>query len=182
MNIPNIITVIRFLLVPVTVNALLDGQMGLAFAAFLVAGISDGIDGWIARRFNMHTELGAYLDPLADKVLLVSVFVMLGFMGELPKWLVIATVSRDALIVGGVTLSAIMGNPVAMRPLMVSKMNTVAQIVLAATVLFELAVTPGPDWLRPGLVVVAALLTGASAAAYLFTWFRHMGGHGEGNA
>ena len=182
MNIPNIITVIRFLLVPVTVNALLDGQMALALAAFLVAGISDGIDGWIARRFHMHTELGAYLDPLADKVLLVSVFVVLGFMGELPKWLVIATVSRDALIVGAVTLSAVMANPVAMRPLMVSKANTVAQIALASVVLFELAVVPGPDWLRPGLVVLAALLTGASATAYLFSWFRHMGGHGEDNA
>lgn len=178
MNLPNIITVLRFLLVPVTINALLDGQMGLALACFVVAGVSDGIDGWIARRFNMRTELGAYLDPLADKLLLVSVFVVLGFMGELPQWLVIASVSRDALIIGGVTLAAVMGHPVAMHPLMVSKANTVAQIALASLVLFELTFSPGPDWLRSGLVVVAALLTAASAAAYLIGWFRHMGGYG----
>ena len=95
MTIPNLITILRFLLVPGVVFALLTDKMGWALAGFLVAGISDGIDGFIARQFNQRTELGAYLDPMADKVLLASVFVVLGYMGELPLWLVIAAVSRD---------------------------------------------------------------------------------------
>ncbi len=135
MTIPNLITILRFLLVPGVVFALLTDKMGWALAGFLVAGISDGIDGFIARQFNQRTELGAYMDPMADKVLLASVFVVLGYMGELPLWLVIAAVSRDALIVCAVLLSTVMGNPVAMKPLFVSKANTAVQIVLAAVVL-----------------------------------------------
>src|SRR5690606_31332478 len=139
LTVPNLITLIRLLLVPSVVFALLTGYMGWAFAGFLLAGISDGIDGFIARHFDQRSELGAYLDPMADKLLLVSVFVVLGYMGELPLWLVIAAVSRDALIVSAVLLSTIMSHPVKVRPLFVSKANTLVQIVLAALVLGELA-------------------------------------------
>ena len=179
MTIPNLITILRFLLVPGVVFALLTDKMGWALAGFLVAGISDGIDGFIARQFNQRTELGAYMDPMADKLLLVSVFVVLGYMGELPLWLVIAAVSRDALIICAVLLSTVMGNPVAMKPLFVSKANTAVQIVLAAVVLAELAfaLQVGPS--REALIVVSGLLTGASAAAYLVGWLRHMSGYGE---
>ena len=179
MTVPNIITILRFLLVPVVVFALLTGEMAWALAGFLVAGISDAVDGFIARHFNQRSELGAYMDPMADKILLVSVFLVLGYMGELPLWLVILTVSRDALIVGAVLLSTIMGNPVAMRPLFVSKANTAAQIVLASLVLGELAFGITPGLLRPGLIIVSGLLTTASAAAYLVSWLRHMNGYGE---
>ena len=165
-------------MVPVIINAMLDGQMVLALVGFVLAGISDGVDGFIARQFNQRSELGAYLDPLADKLLLVSVFVVLGYLAELPNWLVIAIVSRDAMIVGAVMLSAVMGNPVQMHPLFVSKANTVAQIVLAAAVLGELAIAPGLAWIRAGLITLTAVLTGASAAAYLFTWLQHMSGNG----
>ena len=179
MTIPNMITIMRFLLVPGVVFALLTDKMGWALAGFLVAGISDGIDGFIARQFNQRSELGAYMDPMADKLLLVSVFLVLGFMGELPLWLVIAAVSRDALIVGAVLLSTIMGNPVEMKPLFVSKANTAVQIVLAATVLAELAFATqfGPS--RVALIFASGLLTVASAAAYLVAWLRHMNGDGE---
>ena len=100
-------------------------------------------------------------------------------MGELPLWLVIAAVSRDGLIICAVLLSTVMGNPVAMKPLFVSKANTAVQIVLAAVVLGELAFTlqVGPS--REALIVVSGLLTGASAAAYLVGWLRHMSGYGE---
>ena len=91
---------------------------------FLIAGVSDGIDGWIARRFDQRSELGAYLDPIADKALLVSIFVTLGLVGVLPVWLVILVVSRDILIVGGVVLSWMLGSAVPIRPLLVSKANT----------------------------------------------------------
>lgn len=179
MTIPNFITIFRFLLVPAVMLALLDGEMGWALAFFAVAGISDGLDGFIARQFNQRSALGAFLDPIADKLLLVSVFVMLGYMGELPLWLVVAAVSRDALIVTAVLVSYVMGHPVAVKPLLVSKANTACQIGLVIAVLAELALgdTFGP--VRPVLVVLCGLLTVASAAAYLVQWLRHMGRHEE---
>ena len=179
MTIPNAITIVRFLLVPAVIYALLAGRTDLALVGFVVAGISDGVDGFIARQFDQRSELGAYLDPVADKLLLVSVFVVLGYMGELPLWLVIAAVSRDALIIGAVMLSSLMGRPVEMKPLFVSKSNTAIQIVLAAVVLAELALATSFGVLRPGLIVASGLLTGASAAAYLVGWLKHMAGDAE---
>jgi cardiolipin synthase len=180
LTIANLITILRFLLVPVVVLALLQSRMDWALVGFLVAGISDGVDGFVARQFDQRSELGAYLDPMADKLLLVSVFVVLGYMGELPLWLVLAAVSRDALIVGAVLLSTIMGKPVAMKPLYVSKANTLIQIVLAAIVLAELAFGTGFGLTRQILILLCGLLTVASAGAYLVSWLRHMNGNGEG--
>ena len=181
MTIPNLITIMRFVLVPAVVLAMLNMRWDWAFAGFLVAGISDGVDGFIARRFNQHSKLGAYLDPMADKVLLVSVFVVMGFIGELPLWLVVTMVSRDALIICAVLLSTVMAHPVEMKPLYVSKANTAAQIVLAAVVLGELALGLHLDPLRPALRLLSGVLTVASAAAYLVAWLRHMSGYGEGS-
>jgi cardiolipin synthase len=181
LTIPNLITIMRFLLVPAVVLAMLNMRWDWAFAGFLVAGISDGVDGFIARRFNQHSKLGAYLDPMADKVLLVSVFVVMGFIGELPLWLVVTMVSRDGLIVCAVVLSTVMAHPVEMKPLYVSKANTAAQIALAAVVLGELALGLHLDPLRPALILLSGVLTVASAAAYLVAWLRHMSGYGEGS-
>jgi cardiolipin synthase len=181
LTIPNIITIMRFVLVPAVVLAMLQARWDWAFAGFLIAGISDGVDGFIARRFNQFSALGAYLDPMADKLLLVSVFVVLGFIGELPLWLVVTMVSRDALIVCAVLLSTVMGHPVEMKPLFVSKANTAIQIVLAAVVLGELALAIDLDPLRPVLILLSGVLTVASAAAYLVAWLRHMSGYGEGS-
>ena len=180
MTAANMITVLRFLLVPAVVYCLLTVQWQLAFAGFVVAGVSDAVDGFVARHFNQRSKLGGYLDPMADKLLLVSVFVVLGFMGELPLWLVVAAVSRDGLIVGAVLLSALMGSPVEMKPLMVSKANTAVQIVLAAAVLAELAFAAGFGPVRPALIILSGLLTVASAGAYLVAWSRHMSTDGEG--
>jgi cardiolipin synthase (CMP-forming) len=180
LTIANLITILRFLLVPAVVLALLQSRMDWALAGFLIAGISDAVDGFVARQFDQRSELGAYLDPMADKLLLVSVFVVLGYMGDLPLWLVIAAVSRDALIVGAVLLSTIMGKPVAMKPLYVSKANTLVQIVLAAIVLAELAFGTGFGPVRQALILLCGLLTVASAGAYLVSWLRHMTGNGEG--
>ncbi|MGB3643605.1 MAG: CDP-alcohol phosphatidyltransferase family protein [Mesorhizobium sp.] len=180
MTIPNLITILRFLLVPAVVLAMLQARWDWAFAGFAVAGISDGVDGFIARHFNQHSRLGAYMDPMADKLLLVSVFVVLGIAGELPLWLVVLAVSRDALIVFAVLLSSVMGQPVEMKPLVVSKLNTAVQLVLAALVLAELAFGVGMGMVRPALIILSGLLTVASAAAYLVAWLRHMSGYGEG--
>jgi cardiolipin synthase len=174
------ITILRLVLVPGVVLAMLQARWEWAFAGFVVAGISDGVDGFIARHFNQRSRLGAYLDPMADKLLLVSVFVVLGIAGELPLWLVVAVVSRDALIVFAVLLSSVMAQPVEMKPLMVSKANTAIQLVLAAVVLGELAFGIDIGALRPALIILSGLLTVASAAAYLVAWLRHMSGHGEG--
>ncbi|MDN2564994.1 CDP-alcohol phosphatidyltransferase family protein [Aquibium sp. A9E412] len=179
MTVANLITLGRFFLVPAVVFALLTEHVGWAFVGFLVAGISDGVDGFIARQFDQRSELGAYLDPVADKLLLVCVFVVLGYMGELPLWLVVAAVSRDALIVGGVVMAYMLGHPMAMKPIFVSKANTLVQIVLAAAVLGELAFDQALGPLRPGLVYLSGLLTAASAAAYLMAWIKHMGGYVE---
>ena len=131
LSIPNLITLARILLVPVVVWAIASGEMRIAFLLFLAAGISDAVDGFLAKRFGMTTELGAYLDPLADKVLIVSIYVTLGITGVIPLWLVILVVSRDIMIVGAIILSWLVDKPVKIKPHPVSKLNTVAQIVLA---------------------------------------------------
>src|SRR6187397_2933016 len=109
--------------------------MRLAFLLLLAAGLSDAVDGFLAKRFNMATELGAYLDPLADKAMIVSIYVMLALVGAIPLWLVILVVSRDIMIVSAVILSWLVDRPVKLKPLAVSKLNTVAQILLALVVL-----------------------------------------------
>jgi len=182
LTIPNFITLFRFLLVPLVVLSLLDGQWGWAFGGFVAAAISDGLDGFIARHFNQRSALGSYLDPIADKVLLVSVFVVLGYMGHLPLWLVIAVVSRDALIVGGVILSTVMGNPVPMKPIFVSKANTTVQLILASLVLASLALHFSLGLFLQGFVYLSGLLTIASGAAYLVSWIKHMGGYVDASA
>ena len=138
MNIPNLITLGRILLVPVVVWAIASGAMWIAFVLFLAAGVSDAVDGFLAKRFQMTTELGAYLDPLADKALIVSIYLTLGINNLIPRWLVILVVSRDILIVGGIMLSWLVGKPLKIKPLVVSKLNTVAQIVFACVVLGSL--------------------------------------------
>lgn len=179
MTLPNFITVARFIMVPLIILSMIDGDMLTAFALFMLAGVSDGLDGFIARHFNQRSELGAWLDPLADKLLLVSVFVMLGWLGALPNWLVIFAVSRDGLIVGAVVLSSLMEHPVEMRPLMVSKANTMFQIILVILVLADLAGLAQLDPVVEWMIYAVAGLTIASASAYLVTWLRHMAGMGE---
>ena len=113
MNIPNSLTLGRIVLVPLVVWLIITHEMQAAFLLFLLAGLSDAADGYLAKRYGWNSELGAYLDPIADKALLVSIYVTLGFAGHLPVWLVIAVVSRDILIVGAVVLSWMLSRPVA---------------------------------------------------------------------
>ena len=126
-SIPNLITLARILLVPIVIWAITSGEMRIAFLLFFAAGASDAVDGFLAKRFGMATELGAYLDPLADKAMIVSIYVALGIAEAIPRWLVILVVSRDIMIVGAVMLSWLVDKPVALKPLLVSKLNTVAQ-------------------------------------------------------
>ena len=121
MNIPNALTLARIILVPFIVWLIITHEMAAAFVLFLLAGLSDAADGYLAKRFSWHTELGAYLDPIADKVLLVSIYLTLGFTNHLPVWLVIAVASRDLLIIGGFLLSWILSRRITVSPLLVSK-------------------------------------------------------------
>ena len=178
LGIPNLITLGRIILVPIVVWAITSGEMRAAFFLFVAAGISDGVDGFLAKRFHMTSELGALIDPLADKALIVSIYVALGIAGGLPISLVILVVSRDIMIISGFMLSWVVGKPMPVRPHPVSKANTAAQIVLATLVLaeqgfgFDAALV---SKIVIGLVVVLTLL---SMAFYLAEWLRHMNSFG----
>ena len=174
MNIPNTLTLARIVLVPLVVWLIVTHEMLAAFVVFLLAGVSDAADGFLAKRFDWRTELGAHLDPIADKLLLVSIYVTLGFSSHLPAWLVIAVVSRDILIIGAFLLSWVLSRPVPIHPLLVSKANTFAQIVLAGLVLAELGLGLGLEQLIVFLIPVTGTLTIISAAAYFWTWLKHM--------
>jgi cardiolipin synthase len=174
-NFPNLITLLRLLLVPVTVWLIISDAYALAFCAFLIAGVSDAVDGHLARRMNLQTKIGTYLDPLADKALMVSVYVTLGFLKVLPAWLVILVVSRDVLIVGAIILAWLVAQPLRVSPLMVSKINTVAQVLFVVAVLGAAAFGAPLDLLVFYGSIPVALLTAASGGAYLLTWMRHMG-------
>jgi cardiolipin synthase (CMP-forming) len=174
-SLPNLITVVRLLLVPATVALLVNERWGPAFAAFLVAGVSDAVDGFLARRFDCRTELGAHLDPLADKALLVSIYVWLAIDGVMPATIAILVVSRDVMIVGAVVMSWVLNQPMKISPLWVSKANTAAQIAFAALALGERAIDVRFDMARETLLWCVAALTIASTAAYLQRWLRHMG-------
>lgn len=174
MNLPNIITIGRILLVPFTVWLIISGEFALAFAAFVVAGVSDGVDGYIARKFNQRSELGAYLDPIADKALLVCIYISLGFLKFLPAWLVILVVTRDVLIVGAVILAWVVNKPMPVAPSMMSKVNTAGQIVLAGVVLGLLGLRASLDPLVYTGFALVAVLTFGSGALYMRDWLHHM--------
>ena len=174
MSIPNLITLIRLLIVPLIVSMILEDRYGTAFWLLLGAGISDAVDGFITKRFNSATKLGAYLDPLADKALLMSIFITLGYMGHIETWLVITVVSRDLLIIGAVVLSYLIGHPLTISPLFVSKANTTTQILLAALVLADLGLqqTLGMEQIIQIMTYVTGVTTVVSGALYLLTWVR----------
>ncbi|MGI9523037.1 MAG: CDP-alcohol phosphatidyltransferase family protein [Hyphomicrobiaceae bacterium] len=182
MNIPNLITICRAVLVPLIFWLLITGRAQTAFFFFVVAGISDALDGFLAKKFSWQTELGAHLDPLADKLLIVSVFIALGVLGELPSWLVVAVVSRDILIVLGVLVAWLLSRPLKIQPLTVSKANTAAQIILAATVLADVGFGLGLAEFRVIMVWTTAILTLLSLGAYVWAWLAHMSDPHESDA
>jgi cardiolipin synthase (CMP-forming) len=174
MTIPNLITIARLLIVPVVIVMIMQGEWGWAFFLFVVAGVSDGVDGYLARKLDMRTEFGAYIDPLADKALLVSIYVTLPVIGVLPGWLAIVIVSRDLMIISAIMVSWLMGRPVAIKPLAISKLNTAVQIAFAALILGKKAFGFELNAFDTGAMWVVAALTVASVAAYLGKWLRHM--------
>jgi cardiolipin synthase (CMP-forming) len=173
-NLPNLITVGRLLLVPVVIWLILDAHSGIAFWVFVGAGISDGLDGFIAKRFDWRTRLGALLDPIADKTLLVSVYVTLGWAGVLPTWLVILVVFRDVMIVGGFLLIQTTAAPKRFDPLYISKLNTLAQIALVGFALAQQGIGFGAWAVRLKFCLTSgvAATTVLSGLSYLVRWAR----------
>ncbi|WP_144186589.1 CDP-alcohol phosphatidyltransferase family protein [Elioraea rosea] len=177
-SIPNAITLARLCAVPLAVWLILKHEMVLAFWLFVAAGVSDAVDGYIAKRFNAQTAVGAVLDPVADKALLVSVYVTLGLTAKLADWLVILVVFRDIFIVGGILVLYVLGSPPEIAPLPVSKVNTALQIALAAIVLLhEAYAVPGPAVID-ALVWGVAASTLASGIGYALRWVRGGGAAG----
>jgi cardiolipin synthase (CMP-forming) len=172
LNLPNLITLGRLLVVPVAIWLILEARYGAAFWLFVGAGVSDGLDGFIAKRFNRQTRLGALLDPIADKTLLVSAYVTLGWVGVLASWIVIVVVFRDVMIVGGFLLIQTTAAPKRFDPLYISKLNTLAQIGLVGFVLAERGIGVGGLRLDPYLMMVVAATTVLSGFSYLVRWAR----------
>ena len=169
-QLPNAITLSRIALVPVLILALKGRHFGTALVIFLTAGISDGLDGFLAKRFNMTSRLGAILDPAADKILLVSAYVMLTILECIPFWLMLGVAFRDLLIVGGYLAYTSLYGPVTMRPSYLSKLNTLMQISLVCVILAQHAVGLALGGLDHFLDYVVLATTVASGAHYLWTW------------
>ena len=166
-TLPNLITFARLCAVPAAVWLMLQHRLDQAFLVFVGAGLSDAVDGWLARVRNSRSTLGALLDPVADKALLVSVYVTLASIGVLPDWLAILVVFRDVLIVGGLLLLWVLGVPTRIKPLLISKANTAAQITLAALVLMLKGFDLSAPMLLEAMIWLVAFTTFASGVAYV---------------
>jgi cardiolipin synthase len=183
MSVPNLISLARLMAVPVMIYLILHGYYLAAFWLFVAAGVSDAIDGYIAKQMGQATVLGSYLDPLADKALLVGVYITMGQADLLPSWLVILVVFRDIVIIGGVVLLHISTDGVRMKPLVVSKINTAAQIILVTVVLSNLAF-PQLEWSQfvSILIYLVTATTFASGAAYVVSWSRNVEKNEDGGS
>lgn len=181
-NIANALTAIRVLLVPVFAHFLISGRIRLALAVFAACGASDGLDGLLARRLRQRTVVGYYLDPIADKLLMATSFVVLAYVKIIPEWLTVLVISRDLFILAGCILILLLLDSGEIRATALSKTNTVVQIL---TVIYFLAVRayPGaemfvaPGWepaVSDAVVAICALTTAASGLHYMFIGFRQL--------
>jgi cardiolipin synthase len=170
MNLPNIISLVRIFLVPVIVFSLLHGKYEIALVLFLLAGLSDALDGFIARRFNLCTRLGAMLDPVADKFLVISTVLVLFLQGLLPIWLMLAIVCRDLFIMSGAAAWYCRFKRVEIAPSFVGKLNTVLQVTMLFLVLAQASgVKQIASWL-PFLFLLVFLATLVSGINYVVIW------------
>ena len=170
-NLANVITFGRLCAVPLAFWLVLAHQIDDAFFLFMAAGMSDAVDGWLARRYGGNA-FGALMDPVADKALLVTMYITLAAVGALPDWLAILVVFRDLLIVGGVAVKAVLGHALAIRPLYISKLNTAMQIMLIGVSLLQSGFNFGIPWMSEALTWLVAVTTVASGAAYVWNTAR----------
>jgi cardiolipin synthase len=180
MTLANLITTIRILLAPVFMIFVINDQYKWALVVFIICGISDGADGMVARLLNQKTKLGMYLDPLADKLLLVATFIALSVRGFLPAWLTVLVIARDVMILLGVLVISLNRMEFRMKPSFVSKINTCFQFATAIAVLSR-NFLPLPPLFFLFLYYATALFTITSGLHYLQYLFKIMG-EGSGNS
>jgi len=175
---PNAISLLRIALIVPILLLILDGAFGWALALFLLAGFSDGLDGYLAKRFDWHTRLGALLDPVADKLLVAGLFITLAYTQDIPVWLAAVVILRDVVIVAGATVYNFFVRPVQGEPTRVSKLNTSLQLLFLLFVISR----AGFDWPEPitltvlgASVLVTVVISGVD---YVWSWSRRAR-HGE---
>ena len=181
LNVPNFLSLLRLVAVPIFLILLGDRRFTEAFAVFVAAGITDALDGAIARLTHTKTALGAYLDPAADKLLLMSAFIALGLMGEVPPWLVVVVLSRDVmLILGYFLLFTMTSHAMEVRPSLAGKLSTFLQLC-AVTVVLVGHMRPGlvPDAVGTGLFLATGVVTATAGVQYVargLGWLQRQGG------
>ncbi len=176
LNLPNFITLLRIGAIPVFLILLVDERYTEALIVFILAGITDSLDGLLARWLDARTTLGAFIDPLADKLLLVSSFIILAFLGDIPRWLAVLVIMRDVIIlIGYSVLFFVTGHAIEVRPTLIGKASTFFQLL---TVIMALVALHNAAWQIPLLRDASELLAGAtvtiSGLQYLsraFRWF-----------
>ena len=175
-DIPNLISVLRILMVAPTVYYLLNEFYFVALTLFFIAGLSDGVDGFLARYFKWQSRLGAILDPIGDKLLLVSCYLALGWLGHIPVMLVVLILFRDVIIVAGAIFYHLYIEEVHIKPVMISKLNTLLQIMLVVLVLFGFSNIIFSELVTQLVIDIFIWLvyatTIASGAVYIWLWGR----------
>lgn len=169
-HIPNVITVCRILLVYPIIHLLLAGRFDWALALFVAAGVSDAVDGFLAKYFHWQSRLGSYLDPVADKLLLVSCYLVLGWLGMIPVWLAFLVVLRDVVIFTGAVSYYFLLRPFEGQPLLTSKLNTLFQLLLVFAVLVQHGFVQLPGPIVPVLVFLVTVTTVTSGLLYVYIW------------
>ena len=167
-HIPNMITFLRIALLIPFMYCLHHNRYDVAFYIFFFAGLSDGLDGYLARRYNWQSQLGGMLDPISDKLFVSCSYLSLGWLGQLPWWLVFLVLARDVIIVAGVAVYQMLIGPVAFHSTMLSKTNTVLQGFIVFGTLFQMAFTTLPIWLFWGLIYLTSATTAISCLHYIY--------------
>ncbi len=173
MNIPNTLTIIRILSIPVFVICLLYDRLVIALFIFIGAGITDGLDGLIARVFRQRTTIGTYLDPIADKLLLTTAFIVLAILGSIPSWLTVIVIARDVIIALGILVLFLTSHRVDVKPVMIGKTSTFFQIVTIAWALLA-PYSLFFKSLLPYLIWLTAALTGLSGLQYIYIGTKYL--------
>jgi len=180
MTVPNLITSIRIILAPIFIIYLINDQFLYALIIFAVCGISDGVDGLVARLFNQKSKLGTYLDPLADKIVLVAAFIVLSIRGFLPSWLTVAVIARDVMILLGVFVLFLNRLEFNIKPSILSKITTCFQFIAVLAVLSKVYFLSLGRY-NVYLFYATGLFTISSGLHYMHYWFGMMGDESDNN-
>ncbi|HXJ00102.1 MAG TPA: CDP-alcohol phosphatidyltransferase family protein [Micropepsaceae bacterium] len=173
-HLPNLITTLRLAAAPMTAALLAAGHFNAAFGLFAFAGLSDAVDGFLAKRFNLRTRLGQLLDPAADKALMLTAFVTLAILDDVPAWLTVTVIARDSLILLGLASAVALRAPIAVQPLVLGKVCTALQVLYIGWHLAALAFDLPTDATAPADAYIVAIFAWMSGFAYLAVWFKAM--------